>query len=525
MGDFSSVPLDDDPFNLGPLNEEEGLHSLTRSLEMARGFSLLIARCNLPVERDRLIEVVKSRLPKFTIEHVRFDAPIKYLLFELRDRIGDRKPDAIFVSGLERSLTGAAPHHAPLIVAMNHSRDAYPRDIHCPLLLWLPDFALNALMRGARDFFSIRSGLYYFSAAPAETTELRRNVTSGAEYETFSMDVTEKRDRIASIESLLADYRTFPEDRRDYAGEDQLLYRLGLLYLSMGEMDKAEAAFRESLRACEKTGDVRSRAVTLGKIADIWEAQGRLEEALRIRQEEQLPVYERLNDVRSRAVTLGKIADIWEAQGRLEEALRIRQEEELPTFERLNDVRERAVTLGKIADIWQAQGRLEEALRIRQEEELPTFERLNDVRERAVTWARIADVLAARGELDEALRIRQEELLPTFERLGAVRERAVTLGKIADILAMQGRLEEALRFYKEILSVHRGMNDVHSMAHVLARIAQVLSAQGDFVTALDCLGHAEEIFTRLQSLHEIEWVRRMTQQFQRMQLATRRWRS
>ena len=44
------------------------------------------------------------------------------------------------------------------------------------------------------------------------------------------------------------------------------------------------------------------------------QARGQLDEALRIRQEEQLPVYERLGDVRSKAVTQGKIADIlWPA--------------------------------------------------------------------------------------------------------------------------------------------------------------------------------------------------------------------
>jgi phosphopentomutase len=65
---------------------------------------------------------------------------------------------------------------------------------------------------------------------------------------------------------------------------------------------------------------VRSRAVTMGKIADILRTRGQLDEALKIF-EEQLPVYERLGDERSRAVTMGKVADILEARGRLDEAL------------------------------------------------------------------------------------------------------------------------------------------------------------------------------------------------------------
>jgi len=127
----------------------------------------------------------------------------------------------------------------------------------------------------------------------------------------------------------------------------------------------------------------------MGKIADILQARGQLAEALRIRREEQLPVFERLGDVRSKTVTMGKIADILQARGQLDEALLIRREEQLPVFERLGDVRSKAVTMGKIADILQARGQLAEALRIRREEQLPVYERLGDARGKAITSAKI----------------------------------------------------------------------------------------------------------------------------------------
>src|SRR5262249_41509144 len=55
-------------------------------------------------------------------------------------------------------------------------------------------------------------------------------------------------------------------------------------------------------------GDVRSRAVTLGQVADILQARGELDEALRIRREEELPVYERLGDVFSMVRARGRLA-------------------------------------------------------------------------------------------------------------------------------------------------------------------------------------------------------------------------
>ncbi|XYI03492.1 hypothetical protein ACMHYB_28460 [Sorangium sp. So ce1128] len=71
------------------------------------------------------------------------------------------------------------------------------------------------------------------------------------------------------------------------------------------------------------------------QITDIAQAHRQLDEALRIRREEELPVYERLGDVHSRAMTLGKIADVAHTRGQLDEALRICREELLPVFERL----------------------------------------------------------------------------------------------------------------------------------------------------------------------------------------------
>jgi len=56
-----------------------------------------------------------------------------------------------------------------------------------------------------------------------------------------------------------------------------------------------------------------------------------------IRREEELPVYERLGDVRSRAVTMGQIADILQARGQLDEALDMHSER-LAVAEAMGDI-------------------------------------------------------------------------------------------------------------------------------------------------------------------------------------------
>ena len=208
-------------------------------------------------------------------------------------------------------------------------------------------------------------------------------------------------------------WRAFCEQALDGALEaadrSHFLWTLGQVARKAGALEQALTAATEKEELDRTRGEERGAALAASLRADVLQAWGELDEALRIRREEELPVYERLDDVREQALALGKIADVLEARGELDEALRIRREEELPVYERLGDVRSRAVTLGQIADVLQARGELDEALRIRREEELPVFERLGDVRERAVILGKIADALQTRGELEEALRIYLEE--------------------------------------------------------------------------------------------------------------------
>ena len=124
--------------------------------------------------------------------------------------------------------------------------------------------------------------------------------------------------------------------------------RFGNLELATRSLDAAVAGFRDA-------GQEREWAIARGELADILSARGQLDEALRIRTEEQLPVYERLGDVRAKAVTQGKIADILSARGQLDEALAI-HEARAKVFEDLGDAREVAQVRFSTAQVRLARG-------------------------------------------------------------------------------------------------------------------------------------------------------------------------
>ncbi|SHM48262.1 CHAT domain-containing protein, partial [Actinacidiphila paucisporea] len=144
-----------------------------------------------------------------------------------------------------------------------------------------------------------------------------------------------------------------------------VLYDHANRLITRGEVDQAEALLHQARQMFTDAGDTLSVAVTWGKIADILEQRGEVDEALRIRREVTLPAFERIGDAREAAIAWGKIADILEQRGEVDEVLRIRREVELPVYERIGDTRSTAVTWGQIADILQQRGEVDEALRIR----------------------------------------------------------------------------------------------------------------------------------------------------------------
>jgi len=438
---MTSLPAD------SGIAQQAELQALQTMLTFSRGtFSLSFAVCNSPALRDFLIDSLRRDCPGLRVQTI--SPGCTDILSEAVSTVGAADVPGLFLAGLESCVSSAQTDH-PVLRALNASREAWAKKFRCPVVFWVPEYVMRILYRQARDLMAWRSHQFEFGPEPADL-DRADSIPILADPMAANLSLEQKRFRIAELEGRIAQAGPdIPEMLVPYVATwmlelATLREALGDLPAAMEELDKAVdlLAKPSSKGAMGDDGRCRFRALTMGRIADILYARGELDEALRIRREEELPVYERLGDVRSRAVTMGKIADILQQRGQTDEALRIQREEELPVYERLGDVRERAVTMGKIADILQARGELDEALRILREETLPAFERLGDVRDRAVTMGQIADILQQRGQTDEALRIRREEELPVYERLGDVRNLLVGRTNLALTLLERGRPED-----------------------------------------------------------------------------------
>lgn len=174
-------------------NPEETLTALARMLDFAAPgrFVLAFAKCNLPVQRNALVEQLKVLLEPLGVSLLKIELKeaVEQLLPVLRERLAgsylapssaaesaiEREPEAahtlrergnkpaLFVYGLEHSIPSGDPNPA-ILAHLNLLRELFRRDLPCPLVIWLPDYALTLLARGAPDFWAWRSGVYEFPA-------------------------------------------------------------------------------------------------------------------------------------------------------------------------------------------------------------------------------------------------------------------------------------------------------------------------------------------------------------------------
>ncbi|MFT5327463.1 MAG: tetratricopeptide (TPR) repeat protein [Planctomycetaceae bacterium] len=419
---------------------ESTFRALSRSLRRANGFSVLIAVCNTPVRQNELLDRLDADLGEVTLR-VEAAADTDDVLALVESTLGENRPPAIMVTGLANGIRSADPIH-PKLRALNHRREEWRESVPCPIVFWIPEFLLQPIAQQAPDFLDWRSGTFLF-LDPLGTSFGSILGASDLASEPWRLTEEERRQRMAQLQEWLA--ATPTADSSDPA---TIRWSLELAdhYLRLGEFDECFELAKELIARAK---DEWSRSFAWGLIASILETRGEFDEALRIRREEQLPVFNRNGDLPAVAVTKWQIADVLHTLGERQDALRILTDEVLPYFEDCGEDRGKAITLGSIADLLEANGDLNEALRIHREETLPIFERLGDAHAMAITQGQIADILQGRGDLDKALRIHREETLPVFERLGDVREKAVVCGKIASVLQSQGNADEAVRILRE----------------------------------------------------------------------------
>jgi tetratricopeptide (TPR) repeat protein len=409
-----------------PANQET-LERMVTILDFAEGFTLLFARCNLPVLRRRLIDVARARLATIGIEvvEIEFDKPVKNLRQLLRERLleatathqpvppngtpilhlQERTPAyaapklVLFVTGLEYSIPYDDPA-ALLLAELNLGRELFQRELPYPLLFWLPDYALTAVARYAPDFWAWRSGVFEFES---EGT-LRSQTTSqfareGGWLTVSNLSPKEKLRRLRLLESLFNDYENLPANAAIQAELANIVFSLGEIHHSLYNFSQAINYYEQALALSRQVGDKAGEATTLNNIGGVYNALGEKQQALAY-YEQALALWRQVGDKAGEAATLNNIGRVYDDLGEKQQALAY-YEQALPLRRQVGNKAGEANTLNNIGGVYDDLGEKQQALAY-YEQALPLRRQVGDRWGESVTRYNMAMVYRDLGHLAEA---------------------------------------------------------------------------------------------------------------------------
>jgi tetratricopeptide (TPR) repeat protein len=271
------------------------------------------------------------------------------LLSTFREECRQSSPAAIVVTGLEASLKG------PLLATLNLQRDLISRDIKCPLLFWVSNFALNVLAREAPDLYDFRHTVFNFQSAEAREFFTPRDTVPTAP--TLPRDQGQSSPaRTAYLLDQLAKYQ---RDESYLKHGDKLAY--GELLEEVARSYRDERHRMEGLIYLEQALDIYRKlqekgreASVLSAMADIYyfsDNQARAAETLA----KALPLYRAIGSQLGEANTLQSLGEVKRMQDAYAEAEKL-YVTALHIYASIDDKYSQGMTLLSLAETYRSLG-------------------------------------------------------------------------------------------------------------------------------------------------------------------------
>ena len=172
-----------------------------------------------------------------------------------------------------------------------------------------------------------------------------------------------------------------------------------ILYYEQGDLDRAEAMYREAIKVFRQIGDLEGVTTASANLGDISLARGNLTEAARALSDA-IPGYKEMGDKDGVALTLADLAKIARLRGDLKAAL-VGYKEARAIAQEIADKRAMAYALAGVGDVLADQGDLQ-AARNSYEESLALRKEMGDKQSVAETELALARLSLEEGHAADA---------------------------------------------------------------------------------------------------------------------------
>jgi len=428
-------------------------------LAASRGtFSLSVAVCNRPALRDYVID--RLRAADGGIQTVRLPKDTADVLAEVREAVKGASPSTIFIIDIEQSLPSTAKEH-PILQHLNGTREAWKATYSCPVVFWVPEYAVRLLMTEARDLWAWRSHQFEFVAETATVEAGMTDRFAGDFTLAGSLPADQKRFRIAELEQRISEAGDPPPDGLVI---HVLIWmnELAHLHYSIGDLDAAEDMHKKSLAIEEKLGCLEGIASDYGNLGTVYLKRGDLD-AAEAMHKKSLAIDEQL----------GRLEGMGDQYGNL------------------------GIVYGTRGDLDAAEAMLKKSLGINEK-----LGRLDGI---ASDYGNLGIVYGTRGDLDAAEDMHKKSLAIN-EKLGRLEGVAREYGNLGNVYRTRGDLGAAEDMYKKSLAINEKLGRLEGIAKQHANLGTVYEQRGDLSAAREYWTRSRDLYARIGMPHMVEKV-------------------
>lgn len=479
------------------------LRTLARALDYAEGFWLGFIEYDTPVQRRKLAAVCHDLLKPLNVRVIEVESTRMDFLLELKEFLNREQNEldmstahapklVFFVHGLERWIP-PSEKYPPLLSYLNLKRELFRQMFPHPLAIWLPSRALNALARGAPDFWAWRSGVYRLAPEPESLGQPLELLSDEAPFLSRNLSEPAKRAHLAMLEGLLSDYRRLGSGPRERKEQGNILLKIGAIHRELGELIEAKQAFEESLAIAREQRDLKNIAELTHNLGITARHQDDYDDAKRL-YHESLRIRRALHDHTGVASSLYQLGLLARLTGDYNKAGR-RFERSIKLSRQYGDDAILAASQRELGVLAQESGDYELARRFHKET-IPILEELGDRWNQASSLRHQGTLARLIGDYAEARRLYEASLGITGslgDKFGAAR----TLYRLAWLEQETGNYPQARQLYEESLKLNKELGSKLGIAEITARLGQLAEAEKDHQKALQlwmaALGTLREI--------------------------------
>jgi tetratricopeptide (TPR) repeat protein len=310
-----------------------------------------------------------------------------------------------------------------LLASLNIQRDLISREINCPLLFWVSNFALTVIAREAPDFYDFRHTVFNLKSAQDSQPLMSRD-TIPRDHTTLFDQVGRSERRTTFLLQQLERYqkdesRIEPRDRMAYG---ELLEEVARSYRDERHRTEALIYLEQALKIYSELQEKGREAAVLQAIADIYyfaDNHAKATESLA----KALPLHREIGDRLGEANALQSLGDVKRMQDAYGEAEQLYQQA-LLLYREIGARLGEATALQSLGHVKLAQSAYGEAEQLYLRA-LEIYSSIEDKYSQGVTLLSLARVYHALGDGQRAKASadQAQELLAAFPQMAEARER------------------------------------------------------------------------------------------------------